>query len=123
MSTQYPATSGVVVVGVDGSEESKDALRWAIRHARMSGGTTVRVVTVWHYPAGFGWVPPPPAPEMDPEADALQALKQTIEQVVGSRGRGAFAGMLLGSVSEHCVHHAACSVVVVRTRATTAEQS
>jgi nucleotide-binding universal stress UspA family protein len=156
MSTQYPASSGVVVVGVDGSEESKDALRWAIRHARMSGGTTVRAVTVWHYPAGFGWVPPPPAPEMNPKAAALQALKQTIEQVVGteeaitvrpevvsgptalmllqaaedadllvvgSRGRGAFAGMLLGSVSTHCVHHAACSVVVVRTRATTAEQS
>ena len=42
-----------------------------------------------------------------PEADLL---------VVGSRGHGAFAGMLLGSVSEHCVSNARCPVVVVRDR-------
>jgi nucleotide-binding universal stress UspA family protein len=36
--------------------------------------------------------------------------------VVGHRGRGAFTGMLVGSVSTHVVTHATCPVVVVRTR-------
>ena len=34
--------------------------------------------------------------------------------VVGHRGHGAFTGMLLGSVSIHCVTHAFCPVVVIR---------
>jgi nucleotide-binding universal stress UspA family protein len=49
----------------------------------------------------------PPALELLKVANGAQLL------VVGSRGHGALAGMLLGSVSEHCVSHAQCPVVVV----------
>ena len=38
--------------------------------------------------------------------------------VVGSRGRGAFADMLLVSVSLHCAQHADCSLVIIRHRQT-----
>jgi nucleotide-binding universal stress UspA family protein len=51
----------------------------------------------------------------DHPAAALTAMCQDAQLlVVGSRGHGAFTGMLLGLVSQHRVQHACCPVVVVR---------
>ena len=62
---------------------------------------------------------PPPVPveprviEGPPALALVHAAEGADLLVVGTRGHGAFVGMLLGSVSEHCVTHAHCPVVVV----------
>ena len=143
-----PGAGSKIVVGVDGSESSLGALRWAVRQAEMTKDDLL-VLTVWSYPerpAPFGMVPELPLPD-DPMAEVRRRLDDVVDAaagrkpsiavraevvegraatalveaardaellVVGSRGLGAIAGMLLGSVSEHCVRHAASPVVVVR---------
>ena len=49
-----------------------------------------------------------------PPQALLSASKGASVLVVGHRGRGGFAGLMLGSVAEQCVRHAACPVLVVR---------
>ncbi len=51
-----------VVVGVDGSEGSVAALRWAVRYGAATG-TPVRAVLVWHYPTVAAQEPVGHAPE------------------------------------------------------------
>jgi nucleotide-binding universal stress UspA family protein len=141
----------LVVVGVDGSEESIAALSWAARYA-TAVGATLRAVAAWHFPAAAGTAPVGFAPE-PVRAEAEEHVRDSIAAaiakvlqgpaaekvetkiayghpaqvlldessdadllVVGHRGRGAFTGMLVGSVSTHCVTHATCPVVVVRSR-------
>ena len=134
-----------IVVGVDGSESSRHALRWAARQVQLTGAN-LEVVITWELPTTFGWVPPYPS-DFNPAGDAQQAADEEVNAalssypdvvaqttvveghpaptlvqasrgaellVLGSRGHGEFAGMLLGSVSEHCVSNSPCPVVVVR---------
>jgi nucleotide-binding universal stress UspA family protein len=146
---------GPIVVGVDGSDESKAALSWAAEEARVRGAK-LRVVHAWS-------IPPMAMPSMSlepaafPSTDDIDAFKESAQRsldeqtaavvgddsklevekvlvqefpaqalvqesesadllVVGSRGHGGFTGVLLGSVSQHCAHHARCPVVIVRGR-------
>lgn len=133
---------GVIVVGVDGSDGSRDAVHWAATQARVTRAT-VRAVATWRWPNYLTRLPP----GVDMQRDTEQVLTDMVEPVraafpdvtfdervvhgpagpallaqaedatllvVGSRGRAAFPGMLLGSVAEHCVRHGPCPVVVVR---------
>lgn len=147
MSEAANSQTPPVVVGVDGSEASKDALRWAVRQASLVGAE-VHALFAWHVPNTFYGGGVPSVLERDLARDSQAELEQAITEavgahpdglvataveghaaptlveasktaqllVVGSRGRGAFAGMLLGSISDYCVSHAACPVVVVRHR-------
>ena len=56
----------------------------------------------------------PQAVEGNPAQVLLEAASGADLLVVGSRGHGGFASALLGSVSQHCVHHANCPVVIIR---------
>jgi nucleotide-binding universal stress UspA family protein len=147
--TSAEGTTGTkrrIVVGVDGSQSSLAALRWAVCQAKLTG-VPLEIVSAWEWPVSYaGWETPEP-PDYDPAVEArrqldkavsaaltpgetievrrsviegrpapvLEALSRTADLVVvGSHGHGEFAGMLLGSVSEHCVTHCHCPVAVIR---------
>ena len=50
----------------------------------------------------------------DPAEELIKASRDADLVVVGSRGSGGFASLLMGSVSSKVTHHAACPVVVIR---------
>lgn len=137
-----------IVVGVDGSNCSRIALRWANRLA-LGLDARLLAVTAWSYPVGYGWTPNPE--DWNPREEAVRVLRDTVQAalghdratavayavdegnaarvilehardalmiVVGSRGHGGFAGLLMGSVSAGVSQHAGCPVLVVHDDAT-----
>ncbi|WP_405592740.1 universal stress protein [Streptomyces sp. NBC_01190] len=69
---------GRIVVGVDGSEPSLQALRWAARQAALSG-STVEAVLAWELPGALGWSDLPELPEhLDLEEPARSALAKAV---------------------------------------------
>lgn len=133
---------GRIVVGTDGSENAQHAMSWAAEEAKLRGAT-LHVIHSWTFPPpmpGTSGLPEidikgaaeevlaeavaslgaDPGIEIEKEIAnelAAQALVHASEGadmvVVGSRGRGGFKGLLLGSVSQQVAHHARCPIVIV----------
>jgi nucleotide-binding universal stress UspA family protein len=134
-----------IVVGIDGSEESRRALDWACREAQLRHAD-LEVVHAHSASWEYGAVPMAVVPIQEIEASHRKLMKDEVAEarrhntgirieqflvndmpahalveqakgaellVVGSRGRGGFTGLLLGSVSQHVSHHAPCPVVIV----------
>ncbi|MEU0130669.1 MULTISPECIES: universal stress protein [unclassified Streptomyces] len=80
---------GRIVVGVDGSDASIKALRWAVRQAELTGDT-VEAVNSWEYPATSWASMTPGLPEdFDPQAVATVALTEALEEALGAEGAAA----------------------------------
>jgi nucleotide-binding universal stress UspA family protein len=136
------ATSGPVVVGVDGSPVSEAALAYAFEAADARSAELV-VVYAWRDLLLDQSTPLDEAIEQQGRAELAERLagwggkypdvavrrvvvrdtpaRAIVEQsvtaqlvVVGSHGRGGLGGLLLGSVSNAVLHRAECPVVVVR---------
>jgi nucleotide-binding universal stress UspA family protein len=78
-------STGRIVVGFDGSEPSKDALRWAKAQADATGDALV-VVSAWTYPvASFPMLidTVPVAAGADPEAETRTALQRMVKETIG----------------------------------------
>ncbi len=96
-----------IVVGVDGSESSKDALRWAAHQAELTGASVEAVITWEITPNSYGVAIPLPS-DYDPAAIAKQTLDETILHVLGESGaapcacpgRRRFAGTLASRHSQ-----------------------
>jgi nucleotide-binding universal stress UspA family protein len=72
--------TGRIVVGIDGSGASTDALRWAARQAELTG-SPLEVIMTWEWPASLGWSVPVPD-DYDPETDVRQILDAAVDAAV-----------------------------------------
>lgn len=76
---------GRIVVGVDGSEASLEALRWALRQAALTGAT-VEAITSWQLPAVYGWDGATIPADLDLESNARALQRQALVEVLGPDG-------------------------------------
>lgn len=79
MTPEEEHSPGRIVVGIDGSPSSLDALGWAARQAHLTQ-STLEVVMTWEWPSGYGWAVPVPD-DFDPEVDVLQNLDAALSGV------------------------------------------
>lgn len=131
-----------IIVGVDGSKNSLAALRWARDNARADdtiiaisvwtipaitgfegatasfegfGASAQQVLDLALEEIGAGGDPRISTEVREGHSGAvlIAASEDADLVVVGARGHGGFAALVLGSVATHVVHHARCPVVVV----------
>lgn len=138
-----------ILVGVDGSDASIEALRHAHRLAAALG-SEVDATAFWDYPQAYAGYVAVGLEEFEEQAGAvlrdavenafggdtpsnvhprlvrghprdalIEASRHADLMVVGKRGHGGFAGLLLGSVTSALVAHAHCPVLVVHIPETT----
>jgi nucleotide-binding universal stress UspA family protein len=135
---ESPADRAAVVVGVDGTHAADTVLAFAFEYASLHRAALRvalcwRSALMWHVrepERAKTWLSATVAdwrqnyPEVDvhpcvmddhPLAGLQHASPGQQLLVVGSRGRHALAGTLLGSVSQGVLHHATCPVAVVPT--------
>jgi len=116
-----------VVVGIDGSPASDLAIGFAFEEAALRRVPVIALTTQDEAvrllaEAVAGWSAKYPdvmvrrisAHDMNPAQALVDASRDAAIVIVGHRGRGGFAGMVLGSVSRKVVDHAHCPVAVVR---------
>jgi nucleotide-binding universal stress UspA family protein len=131
-----------IVVGVDGSGASRAAVRWAAAEAKLRDAELV-AVEAWEFsPLIFAADVPVALDELrssveehlhsvvdDEVPEGTDVTEVVVEKapvpalldecgpddilVVGSRGRGGFSGLLLGSVSQQVAQHGVCPVVII----------
>ena len=103
MAWHYPAAAGTAPVGVAPAAISEEVRQQMIETLAKAVAEAAADAEI-EQQIGYGH---PAQVLIDQSADADLL-------VVGNRGHGAFTGMMVGSVSIHCVTHAHCPVVVVR---------
>jgi len=144
MGTASFTDKGVILVGYDGSKYSQHALDYAAFEARLRDASVAVAIAWEVAPYDLGVTPEALStvsrtaeatleraasylkehyPDIQfqthlLEGEAAYALIELAKEadlvVVGHRGRGGFATLLLGSVSDQLIHHANVPVVVVR---------